>query len=233
VDLSAWASTVPVSPLRAILYWRHCFLPPDPHAQDPLSVRADSGRWATPEGTLYLADSETTMWCEYLRNTAAQVQRSDPTGGLSLARAEDVRALAGQPLVEMPPRGVWVADVQLERVANLTGGRSQIRPLDPAGLFRYRASEPSAEQLIADDYGPCPDIAALHTQLGWQAVISYSAALPSRFSVAVFKPHFPARERLKLRALAAQPTVLHAALTRYPDRQRPTWLPPPAALARV
>jgi len=216
VDLTRLAD-VPVVSLRGVLHWRHCFVPADSRAQDPLWVTSNTGRWRSPEGTLYLTDSGTTMWCEYLRNTAAQVQRADPTGGLSLAGMTDVRALAGQALVEMPPRGVWEVSVELARVADLTSGGGR-RALRQAGVH--------PEALLADGYGPCPDIAALHTQLGWTALIGWSAALPERRSVAVFKPDFPPRERFELRQLAAQPTVLHAALTRYTDEQRPTWLPP-------
>jgi hypothetical protein len=215
---------VPVRAVNAVMFWRHAFLPADPHAQDPLWVTPEVGRWRSPEGALYLADSETTMWCEYLRNTAAQAERADPTGGLALAGAFDVRALATQALVEMPPRGVWRVSVHLARVADLTSAAA-VRALRRAGVH------PGA--LLADDYGPCPDIAALHAQLEWHGLISQSAALPERHSVAVFKPHFPAPDRFQLRHLAAQPTVLHAALTRFRNGERPTWLPPRERLIGV
>jgi hypothetical protein len=220
MDLARLA-VVATKPLRAVLYWRHCFVPADPASQDPLWVSADSGRWQTPEGTLYMADSETTMWCEYLRSTASQVQRADPTGGLALGGPEDIGALAREPLVEMPPRGVWTAKVRLDRVADLSAPNSQ-RALRAAGLH--------TATLLHDDFGPCPDIAALHAQLGWQALVSWSAALPERRSIAVFKPHFPRLAQFEPRAGLARPTVLHAALTRYRSGERPTWLPSSEAL---
>jgi hypothetical protein len=215
VDVDALAA-VPVVPLHAELWWRHCWLPPDPSAQDPLYVPAAAGgRWPTADGTLYLGDLATTVWCEYLRNNPAQVERADPTGGLGLGSEAEVRALAREQL-DVAPRGLWRVDVRLDRVADFTG---------LGGHEALRGAGVAPEDLLADDYGPCPQIAATQPPVDWQAVLVPSAALPERRCVAVFSPHHPARPQWHQVETVAVPTVLHAYLTRFREGERPTWLP--------
>jgi hypothetical protein len=208
---------VPIRRLRADLWWRHCFLPEDPDEQDPLRIPlpAGSSRWRTETGTLYLGDIETTIWCEYLRNTSDQARRADPTGGLGLASEAEVRALAREPL-DVVPRGVWRVRVDLERVADFTSPASH-GALEAAGI---RASD-----LVSDGYGPCPDIAERHEEFGWQAVMAPSAALDVGRCVAAFVPHHPQRSNWSRLRRAAYPTVLHAYLTRFKANERPPWLP--------
>ena len=207
---------MPVEPLRADLWWRHCYLPFNPRTQDPQYVDPGTpSRWQTKEGTLYLGDRSTTVWCEYLRNSPRQVRRADPTGGLGLASESQVRALAREPL-DIARRGLWRVEVEFNRVVNLTSD---------AGLDVLQTAGVAPDELLADDYGPCPDIASQHARLGWQAVIAPSAALDRGRCVAVFSPHHPARRRWEMVEQAAVPTVLHAYLTRYRAGEEPFWLP--------
>jgi hypothetical protein len=208
---------VPIRHLRADLWWRHCYLPADPDDQNPLFVPLPAGdsRWRTEQGTLYLADLETTIWCEYLRNTSDQAQRADPTGGLGLASEDEVQALAREPL-DVAPRGVWRVRVDLERVADFTSSESE-GALDAAGI--------GADDLLSDDYGPCPAIAERHEDFGWQALLAPSAALDTGRCIAAFQPHHPRASNWSRLRRVAYPTVLHAYLTRFKANQRPTWLP--------
>jgi hypothetical protein len=207
---------VTVRPLRAELWWRHCYIPSNPDDQDPLFVSpATPSRWRTAEGTLYLGDLRTTVWCEYLRNTADQVARADPTGGLGLGSEDEIRAFAREPL-DVVPRGLWRVEVDFDRVADFTGGEGQ-QALASAGI--------DAEELLRDDFGPCPDIAERYVDFGWQALLAPSAALREGTCVAAFRPHHPDQARWTQVQKAARPTVLHAYLTRFHANERPAWLP--------
>lgn len=207
---------VAVRPLRAELWWRHCYIPNDPDAQDPLFVLPGTpSRWQTAEGTLYLGDLRTTVWCEYLRNTADQVRRADPTGGLALASEDEVRALAREPL-DVVPRGLWRVQVDFARVADFTGDVAE-QALAAAGI--------PTEDLLRDDFGPCPAIVRRHIDFGWQAILAPSAALLEGRCIAVFRSHHPARGRWTQVQRVARPTVLHAYLTRFHAGERPAWLP--------
>jgi hypothetical protein len=215
VDVDAFAAA-PVGPLRAELWWRHCYLPSDPRAQDPLYVSAATpSRWQTAGGTLYLGDRATTVWCEYLRNTPRQVESADPTAGIGLASESEVRALAREALAVVP-RGLWRVRVDLDRVVNFTSSAGR------AALIRAGVD---LQELTTDDYGLCPDIAAAYTRFDWQAILAPSAALPEGRCVAVFSPHYPARRAWEQIEEAALPTVLHAYLTRFRSGERPSWLP--------
>ena len=215
MDVDALAA-VPVCALSAELWWRHCYLPSDPRAQDPLYVSATTpSRWRTSEGTLYLGDRATTVWCEYLRNTSPQVENADPTAGIGLASESEVRALAREPL-DVVPRGLWRVRVELDRVVNFT---------TPAGEEALERAGVDLGDLTADDYGACPDIAAAQTHLDWHAVLAPSAALVEGRCVAVFSRNYPPRRNWEQVEEAALPTVLHAYLTRFRNGQRPTWLP--------
>jgi hypothetical protein len=172
-------------------------------------------RWQTAEGTLYLGDRATTVWCEYLRNTPRQVENADPTAGIGLASESEVRALARGPL-DVVPRGLWRVRVDLDRVVNFTTPAGE-EALDRAGV--------DLRDLTADDYGACRDIAAAHVRFDWHAVLAPSAALAEGRCIAVLPLHYPPRRNWRQVEEAALPTVLHAYLTRFRDGQRPTWLP--------
>nr|MBA3867122.1 hypothetical protein [Solirubrobacterales bacterium] len=53
---------------------------------DPLFAYREYGRWPTA-WTLYTGTSETVAWAEYCRNHAADVERSDVTGGVGVSAA--------------------------------------------------------------------------------------------------------------------------------------------------
>jgi hypothetical protein len=106
--------------------------------------------------------------------------------------------------------------VDLGRVVNFTtsDGREALEQADV-----------DLEDLMADDYGVCPDIAAAHTRFGWEAIVAPSAAHEAGQCIAVFPPHYPPRRLWQQVEEAALPTVLHAYLTRFKDGERPSWLP--------
>ena len=84
------------------------------------------------------------------------------------------------------------------------------------------------EDLTADGYGRCRDLAAVAVSLGWEAIIVPSAAWERAhgFCVPVFKPTGVLRiEHAELVAEAALPSLVVAYLTRYPRGARPSWLP--------
>ena len=112
--------------------------------------------WTHTSERPLLGDRSTTVWCEYLRNTPAQVQQADPTGGLGLGSETEVRALAREPLA-IAPRGLWRVAVEFDRVADFKSR---------AGNDALQAAGVQTAELIADDYGPCPTIAAQHASLG-------------------------------------------------------------------
>jgi hypothetical protein len=207
---------VPVVPLTASLWWRHCYIPRDPAQQDPLRVSARTpSRWKTDEGTLYLADRPTTAWCEYLRNTAEETQLADPTGGIGFASRAEVEVLAADPL-NVVPRGLWRVDVHFDRVADFTS---------PAALDALDSAGVPAADLLADDYGACPSIAREYMAFRWQAVCAPSAALRGGSCVGAFAGAHPPRVLWRQVEIVAVPSIIHAYVTRYRSGERPTWLP--------
>jgi hypothetical protein len=94
----------------------------------------------------------------------------------------------------------------------------------PLPLDALRDIGVSAEDLIADDFGPCPAIAQAGEELGWQATRARPAANPDRTALAIFQDAFPPRERWRVEADATRPSVRTAYLTRYRAGERPAWL---------
>jgi hypothetical protein len=210
---------IPTGPLATQVWLRHCFLPSagDP---DPLWVKArQPSRWQTDEGTVYLAADEVTVWAEYCRNDHARIASADPTGGVGVNRGS-FAYYADQVL--NPPvqaRAIFSVPVHLERVADLTTAPAQ-QALRVAGV-----DNPSLD-LLADDFGPCQDIAKAGVKLGWQAVRAPSAARVGGAALAIFHSDRPPAGDWVLQQRAARPIVAVAYLTRYHTGQRPAWLGP-------
>lgn len=208
-------AAIPVGPLTVRVYLRHCFLPAgaDP---DPLWVNAAvPSRWWTPAGTLYVAEDTTTVMAEHCRNNAVAVADADPTGGVGLTAANfgfyAPRAV-GPPL---DARAVYSVEVAFDRLADLRS---------PAALDALAELGIATDDLLADDYGPCPALAQAGEQAGWQAVRAPSAANPEGVAVAIFEAARPGRTLWKPELDAARPSVRTAYLTRYRVGERPAWL---------
>jgi hypothetical protein len=136
-----------------------------------------------------LAEEEETVWAEACRVRAWQIADADPTGGIGLA--------AGNfgyygPLPLGPPvdlRALYEVTFEVRALADLTTATSR-ETLAEVGL--------GDSELLADDYGPCPDIAKAGQRLGWEAIRAPSAALPGGICVAVLPGHHPSRERWRI-----------------------------------
>ncbi|MGO9496648.1 MAG: RES domain-containing protein [Solirubrobacteraceae bacterium] len=206
---------VPVTPLATRVYLRQCFLPAVGDA-DPLWVAATTpSRWRTTDGTLYVAEDIDTVMAEYCRNQAEYVRQADPTGGIGLNR-RNFTFYAGRPVGDpLPARAVFSVGVAFARVADLRAADSQAA-LSGLGI--------SPDNLLADDYGPCPDLASIGESLGWNAVRAQSAANIAGTALAIFRRSHPARNLWRPEEDAARPSVRIAYLTRYKDRERPSWL---------
>lgn len=196
-------------------YLRQCFISAsgmsDPLYTDPRQF----SRWHTDEGTLYLAEEEETVWAEACRVRAWQIAEADPTGGIGLADA-NFEFYGPRPLG--PPvdlRALYEVTVEVGALADLTTTTSR-RTLATVGI--------GDGDLLADDYGPCPDIAKLGQQLGWEAIRAPSAALVGGTCVAVLPGHHPPRERWRKLRDSARPIIAVAYLTRYRAGERPAWL---------
>jgi hypothetical protein len=219
VDVGALAE-VPVGPRTIRLYLRHCYLPAagDPN---PLWMNtAVSSRWHTHQGTVYVAEDPNTVWTELCRNIADRVRAADPTGGVGLNPANFAfyGAQALRPPVDA--RALFSVTVSFTQVADFTSAEGQTA-LQAAGV-----SDPAVD-LLADDYGPCPEIAKAGHSIGWQAVRAPSAARVGGVAVSIFHGAWPPPRGWTLEALAARPTVSTAYLTRYQAGKRPEWLGPP------
>lgn len=206
---------LPVVDLVLTLYLRHCFLPIS-QEPDPLRTRSNvPSRWRTPEGTLYLAEDELTVWCELCRWQADLVDQADPTGGVGLTD-ETVELFAertlGEPVVL---RALVRVRLTLSQVVDFTDP-------DTAALLGEAGIAQAA--LIADDFGPCPEIAQLGEQRGWTAIRAPSAAREGGVCLALFASGRPTRQQFELVRRSARPTVAAAAITRYRKGQRPSWL---------
>jgi hypothetical protein len=208
-------AAVPAGPRVVLVYLRHCYIPAVGNP-DPLWVNAGvPSRWWTPRGTLYVAEEPDTVMAEHCRNSAASVQAADPTGGIGL-NPRNFAFYAARPVGDpVPARALFSVRVAFERLADL-------RP--PLALDALREVGVSATDLLADDYGPCPDIAQLGEQLGWQAIRAQSAANPDGTALGIFRDAFPPRERWRVGAEATRPSVRIAYLTRYRAGERPAWL---------
>jgi hypothetical protein len=222
-------SEVPVAPLAVTRYYRQCRIG---SPANPLDVRASvPSRWHTHEGTLYLADAndpdrgaDTTAWAEYCRYVPDRIDQADPTGTVGLDPANfafyEGREL-GPPVVA---RALFTVSQGFPAVADLTTAAAR-QGLRAAGV------DPDTD-LLADDYGPCPDIAKVGcARLGWKAVRYASAALPGATCLAVFRGSLPPAAAFKLVTGNGRPTVAVAYVTRYKAGERPSWLGPrpPAA----
>jgi hypothetical protein len=208
-------AAVPVGPRVLRVYVRHCYIPvgADP---DPLWVNPDvASRWWTPRGSLYVAEDTETVMAEHCRNSAEEVRAADPTGGVGL-NAGNFAFYAAQPVREpLPARALFSVRVTFDRLADLRS---------PLALDALRDIGVSAEDLLADDYGPCTAIAQAGEELGWQAIRARSAANPDGTALAIFHDAFPPRERWHVEADATRPSVRTAYLTRYRAGARPAWL---------
>jgi hypothetical protein len=218
VDVAQLAD-VPVEPLAIRVYLRHCWIP-GPGQGDPTPLWVNQGepsRWHTHEGSLYVAENAQTVWAEHCRHAAWRVDAGDPTGAVGLNGA-NFGFYAGQTL--NPPvdaRALFSVQVSFEKVADFTSAAAQ-DALKAAGV-----PDPP-ENLLADDYGPCPTIAKAGTALGWEAVRYPSAALIGGVSLAVFDGAWPPLRDWTLEEPTALPTVAIAFLTRYKAGERPVWL---------
>lgn len=212
---TASLGAVPVMPLATRVYLRQCFLPAAGNA-DPLWVAAAApSRWRTHDGTLYVAEDIETVMAEYCRNQADYVRQADPTGGVGL-NPRNFAFYAGRPVGgPLPARSVFSVQVALARVANLRAADTQAA-LSSLGI--------NPDDLIADDYGPCPDLAAIGESLGWNAVRTRSAANIAGTALAIFRRWHPARSLWRLEEKAARPSVRIAYLARYKVSERPSWL---------
>src|SRR3954453_5386882 len=159
-----------------------CYLPPVGNP-DPLWVNAaQSSRWQTIGGTLYLAEDAQTAWAESCRARAAQVEAADPTGGVGLGSA-NFAYYARQPLAApVDARALFEVSFRVERLVDLTS-EDALASLRAAGL--------TDDELRADDYGRCPNVAQYGEADGWEAIRAPSAALDGGLCVAVMPGHHP------------------------------------------
>jgi RES domain len=208
-------AAVPAGPRVVRVYLRHCFIPAagDP---DPLWVNpALPSRWWTPRGTLYVAEDPDTVMAEHCRNSPTGVQDADPTGGVGL-NANNFGFYAAAPVGDpLPARALYMVDAAFARLADLRS---------PLAAEALRGLGISADDLLADDYGPCPALAQAGEQLGWQAIRARSAANPDGTALAIFRAAFPLPAAWRMQLAAARPSVRTAYLTRYRAGERPGWL---------
>jgi len=183
---------------------------------DPEYVKPDSGRWATPEGTLYTATSVAVTWNEYCRWSAKDLScPPDHTDGIPKQLGA---RLAYQAVGPPPPQRALVRlEFALERVPDLT-------LLSAAQALL--AAQFDVSKLRCDDHSECRKLSAVAPQLGWDAMIVPSAATDQQPGRCV--PIFQAgRARIVDREVAASPaspTLFHALETRYRVGERPGWL---------
>ena len=208
---------VPAGPRTVRVYLRHCYLPATGPA-DPLWVSAGvESRWWTPAGTLYVAEDADTVMAEHCRNNAAAVAGADPTGGVGLTAA-NLAYFAPRPVgAPLLARALYSVEVAFDRLADLRS---------PDALAALGVLGVSADDLLADDYGPCPALAQAGEQLGWQAVRASSAANPDGSALGIFAAARPAPALWHEQLAAARPSVRTAYLTRYRAGERPAWLTP-------
>lgn len=207
---------VPIGPLATRIYLRHCHIPPPPEDPDPLWINAAApSRWQSPGGTLYVAEDDETVMAEYCRNTAHVLKAADPTGGVGL-NPHNFAHFASQPVGDpLPARAVFSVEIELDRVADIRGADAQ-------EALRVKGIQP--DDLLADDYGPCPALAQVGEGLGWQAVRAQSAANTRGTALAVFHGSHPAAPIWRVELEAGRPSVRIAYLTRYKAGERPLWL---------
>lgn len=203
-------------PLATRVYFRQCYVPAPPAPPDPLWINAAApSRWQTPAGTLYVAEGVDTVMAEYCRNDAAAVSAADPTGGAGLT-LNNFNYFAAQAVGDpVPVRALFSVDVELDCVVDFLSDAAQAR-LAAIGI------EPV--ELLADDYGPCPQLAQLGEQLGWQAIRARSAADVDGVAIAIVHGSHPAAHLWHTEADAVRPSVRIAYLTRYKAGERPAWL---------
>ena len=201
-------------------YVRHVWLP-GVSPPDPLWVNAaQPSRWQTVGGTLYLAEDEPSVWAESCRARWAQIATADPTGGVGL-HPTSFPYYASQPLgLPVDARALFEVRFDVARMADLTSAANQA-VLASAGI--------GASELIADDYGRCPQVARHGEANGWQAIRAPSAAWAGGVCVAVMHGHHPTQGLWRILLAAARPTVAVAYLTRYRVGERPAWLDGPVA----
>ena len=155
------------------------------------------------------------MMAEYCRNNAGGVRAADPTGGVGL-NPRNFAFYAARPVGDpLPARTLFSVRVRFERMADLR---------NPLALRALRELGIGAAELLADDYGPCPEIAQAGEALGWQAIRAVSAANPGGTALGIFSEACPSREQWRVEADATLPSVRTAYLTRYRAGQRPGWL---------
>jgi hypothetical protein len=143
------------------------------------------------------------------------VADADPTGSVGLTVGNFThfaRQAVGNPL---DARAVFEVDVSFERMVDLRTSKA-LAVLNAFGI--------KPEDLVVDNYGPCPAIAVAGEQLGWQAIRAQSAAYTAGTAVAIFRDAFPPRDAWRLVEAEGRPTVRTAFLTRYRASERPAWL---------
>jgi hypothetical protein len=206
---------IAVGPRAMRVYLRHCRISLEGDA-DPLWVSpAHATRWWTSRGTLYVAEELDTVMAEHCRYSAANIEEADPTGGVGLT-VGNFRALAAQPLGDpVRRRALFSVVVEFDRFADLRS---------PASLATLATLGITNNDLIVDNFGPCPAIAQAGEALGWQALRAQSAAYLSGNTVAIFRDSFPPRSRWSLVDNSARPSIRIAYQTRYRAAERPSWL---------
>jgi hypothetical protein len=208
-------AAVAAGPASLRVYLRHCFIPAR-GTPDPLWVKAGSeSRWWSPRGTLYVAEEPQTVMAEHCRNNADSVAAADPTGGVGL-NIYNFAAYSDQPVgPPLAARALFSVEVAFDRLADLTS---------TVAIAALAAIGVDDQELLADDYGPCPAIAQAGEQLGWQAVRARSAALSGGVSLGIFRDAHPELARWRVERDAVRPSVRVAFLTRYRTGERPAWL---------
>lgn len=186
---------------------------------NPLYTDPHTNRFGTADGTVYTGSSEAVAWAETCRNKPREISDSNPFGVANVT-VDDIRRFPNTPINRLvPARALFLLEFSFGRVVDLRGDAAR-QVLQRAGM--------ASDDLIADIYGRCRDLAAAAVSLGWEAIIVPSAAWERApgFCVPVFKPAGVLRMvGAQLLAEAALPTVGIAHLTRYPAGARPIWLP--------
>ena len=210
-------SELPAEPVELSLY-RTAWLPErgDPN---PLFTEPKTNRFGTEAGTIYTASTAVVAWSETCRNRSDEIEGSNPLGVTNVT-LDEIQRFATTPIDRLVPmRALYRLEFSFERAVDVRGDVARAA-LGAAGI--------DADDLVADGYGRCRDLAAAAVSLGWEAILVPSAAWARAdgFCVPVFKPAGALRmTRSELLAAAALPTLAVAYLTRYPAGARPSWLP--------
>jgi hypothetical protein len=218
VFVSRVLAQIPAAP-AAVVVFRNILIKPDGEPDDPFEPDPEyaggGGRWDTDGRTLYTATKATVSWAEWCRNHPAAVAEADPTGGQRL-EADLIKQLAWQDLPDkIPARALVHMTFDFVRLVDLTTSKAQQR-LVQVGF--------DPNDLYADDYGRCPQLARDFEALGADAIKVPSAAFRNGECIAVFSAGRQCRGDWEPVQRRARPGVPEAMQTVYKKDETPAWI---------